>query len=901
MRRSELMPGSRRASQARRAGRRLQLESLEDRALFALSPLGLVTADECRGEPAPIVASLTLPAGIEQHATSVAESAAAPTAASPLWSLPRLSSNPAAAAKLFLDFDGRFETSWGSNTNVTTPVYDRDGDRSSFSDAELAAIQETWARVAEDYAPFNIDVTTIDPGTAANRVAAVVAIGGSAADWYGPSSGGVAYVGGFYNGASNVGYVFEDNLGNGNPKYVGEAASHEAGHLFGLSHQALWSGSTLVQAYNPGNAAWAPVMGVGYSASRTTWHNGPTLTAATLLQDDLSILANGNNAFGYKADDFGDSAATAAPLPVSGSSVNFAGLIGRNGDADYWSFTTAGGQVNLQLAVAAVGANLDAVLELRNAAGQAIVSSAPADLLGASVSTTVGAGTYYLVARSNGDYGNLGQYTISGSLPGTVTPPAPPPPPPVSTAQIIDNGDAGFSTSGAWIPWAGQGYQNDVHYAAAGNGTTVARWSANVTPGQYRVAVSWSPQSNRATNSPYTVYDGSTSLGAVAVNQQLSPADFSAAGIGWKSLGTFNITGSSMSVALGDNANNYVIADAVHIERIGDLPTTPPPQPPAPPPSATTQFIDNGDAGFSTAGSWIPFAGQGNQSDVHYALPGAGTDVARWTAAVAPGQYKVAVTWSPLYNRATDAPFSVYDGNTRLSTTAVNQQLAPADFTDQGVAWKSLGTVTVSGNSLKVELGNNANWHVIADAVRIERVGDLPPTRIINDTDPGFSTVGSWIAYAGQGFQSDVHYTSPGWGGSGARWSADVTPGQYQIAATWSEYYNRATNSPFTVFDGSTSLGTTAVNQQLAPSDFTDQNVAWKSLGTFSITGSTLTVLLADNANSFVIADAIRIQRVGELPAALDDHDAHDHDHVFEDLAEGRFELEILPLPEDLV
>ena len=57
-------------------------------------------------------------------------------------------------------------------------------------------------------------------------------------------------------------------------------------------------------------------MGVGYSSNRTTWHNGATLSGATLLQDDLSILSNSNNAFGYKADDFGDSAGTAAPLPV---------------------------------------------------------------------------------------------------------------------------------------------------------------------------------------------------------------------------------------------------------------------------------------------------------------------------------------------------------------------------------------------------------------------------------------------------------------------------------------------------------------------------------------------------------------------------------------------------------
>ncbi|MCA9198298.1 MAG: hypothetical protein KDA87_12200, partial [Planctomycetales bacterium] len=77
--------------------------------------------------------------------------------------LPLLHSLPDAAAKVFLDFDSNFEPSWGGNSNVYTPPYDIDGDPDSFSDQELRNIREIWQRVAEDYAPFNIDVTTEDP------------------------------------------------------------------------------------------------------------------------------------------------------------------------------------------------------------------------------------------------------------------------------------------------------------------------------------------------------------------------------------------------------------------------------------------------------------------------------------------------------------------------------------------------------------------------------------------------------------------------------------------------------------------------------------------------------------------------------------------------------------------
>jgi hypothetical protein len=71
--------------------------------------------------------------------------------------------------------------------------------------------------------------------------------------------------------------------------------------------------------------------------------------------------------------------------------------------------------------------------------------------------------------------------------------------------------------------------------------------------------------------------DGSTSLGSVPVNQQLSPDDFSPAnetpGVFWENLGPLrNISGTTVIVRLSDLANGYAIADAIRLERIGDLP-----------------------------------------------------------------------------------------------------------------------------------------------------------------------------------------------------------------------------------------------------------------------------------------------------------------------------------------
>ncbi|MBD2041469.1 DUF4347 domain-containing protein [Microcoleus sp. FACHB-672] len=88
----------------------------------------------------------------------------------PLASLPLLSSNPGATAKIFLDFDGHttsgtaWNTNFNGNADIISPAYSIDSDLNTFSTTEVANIEEIWKRVAEDYAPFDVDVTTVDLG-----------------------------------------------------------------------------------------------------------------------------------------------------------------------------------------------------------------------------------------------------------------------------------------------------------------------------------------------------------------------------------------------------------------------------------------------------------------------------------------------------------------------------------------------------------------------------------------------------------------------------------------------------------------------------------------------------------------------------------------------------------------
>ena len=91
-----------------------------------------------------------------------------------------LHSNPGATKRIFMDFDGHTTTgtAWLRGATIVTPAYDIDSNPSSFSSTELANIREIWERVSEDFLPFNIDVTTEDPGIEALRK-----VGSSDTEW----------------------------------------------------------------------------------------------------------------------------------------------------------------------------------------------------------------------------------------------------------------------------------------------------------------------------------------------------------------------------------------------------------------------------------------------------------------------------------------------------------------------------------------------------------------------------------------------------------------------------------------------------------------------------------------------------------------------------------------------
>ncbi len=325
---------------------------------------------------------------------------------------------------MYLDFNGHFDSVWGEYRNISTPAYDTDGNVAAFSDAELTAIRQIWAQVAEDYAAFNINVTTVEPPSFTNGLALRISIGGDGA-WLGDAAGGVGYINAFTNSVANTAYVFPKNLAGGHAKFVAEASSHEAGHSFGLDHQGLYDGAgRLIDEYyeGPGDGR-APIMGGSYDATRGVWWAGQSAYSPYEFQDDMNIIARPGNGFGYRPDEHSNALAGATPLNVSGNQVAGSGVIMIMADTDYFSFTTAAGPVTISTIVPAGINNLDTQLRLYNAAGALITSAAPTTSFNSTVTATLAAGTYYVAVASQGSYGDIGQYTVSGTIvPVTNTP-----------------------------------------------------------------------------------------------------------------------------------------------------------------------------------------------------------------------------------------------------------------------------------------------------------------------------------------------------------------------------------------------------------------------------------------------------------------------------------------------
>ncbi|QDU13974.1 Pectinesterase [Gimesia maris] len=436
-------------------------------------------------------------------------------------------------------------------------------------------------------------------------------------------------------------------------------------------------------------------------------------------------------------------------------------------------------------------------------------------------------------------------------------------------AFIIDNGDPGFTFTGDW-PWytlsntyltTGAGFEDDFYVTDAetpfSTGPAQAYWEFfGLTPGEYRVSVTWPFSENpsaaqfKATDAPFTVYDGTRDeIGSTAIdhgtfdlNQQLEPDDYSADGTTWEILDTFTISSRTLTVMLTNLADGYITADAIRIERVSAGPeidlvdVTDPMEPPA-------QIVD------------------GEPDGIQFGPTELLTDVVR--------------TFEITNSGSSDLTISNVLVPTGYETTLTNQVIGSGNTVSFTI---TMGSDTFGDRSgifsFETDDVDESTFNILLD-------GQVSNVIIIDDGDADFSATPGFINFptlenlGSNGYEGDVTGAVPNDPGSTpapgletATWTfSGLTNGNYRVSTTWSQYFNRVEDAPYSLNGGSI----IEVDQSVAPSSFVEDGVAWFDLSTsFNVTTGELVVTLTNEASNWVrdhwdlangvIADAVRIE-----------------------------------------
>ncbi len=433
---------------------------------------------------------------------------------------------------------------------------------------------------------------------------------------------------------------------------------------------------------------------------------------------------------------------------------------------------------------------------------------------------------------------------------------------PNGNKTIIDNGKSGTSATGSWGASTASGSygtksvysaNNSGQYtfgAGSGSGSTTTADTGTTTSGgsSVEVAAWWTQHFNRNTAVPVQIYDGSKLIATVKVDQTKN-------GGKWNVLGKYTFSGTPKVVVVAQKTSRSTCADAVRLTY----------------PNGNKTIIDNGKSGTSATGSWGASTASGsygtksvysaNNSGQYTfgAGSGSGSTTTADTGTTTSGgsSVEVAAWWTQHFNRNTAVPVQIYDGSKLIATVKVDQ-------TKNGGKWNVLGKYTFSGTPKVVVVAQKTSRSTCADAVRLTYSNGTKT--IIDNGKSGTSATGSWGASTASGSygtksvysaNNSGTYTFGAGSGSGSTSTADSgTTGSggssVEVAAWWTQHWNRNTAVPVQIYDGTTLIATVKVDQ-------TKNGGKWNVLGKYTFSGTPKVVVVAQKTSRSTVADAVRL------------------------------------------
>lgn len=426
----------------------------------------------------------------------------------------------------------------------------------------------------------------------------------------------------------------------------------------------------------------------------------------------------------------------------------------------------------------------------------------------------------------------------------------PPPSAGLGEEVIIDNSASTFFFDGPWrASTSTSGYLGDnYHVIPKGQGNNSAVWNLELID-YYDIYVRWTSYGNRASNAKYQVHhlDDSNRLVVATVT-----VDQRSGGGKWFKIGTYKMSSLTGRVQISDEADGYVVADAVKFVSVY---------------SAATQpiVVDSDGDGMPDEFEARFGLNPNDANDASTDLDGDGvTNLEEYYVGTDPTRidtdndgmpdgYELSYGLNPVVDDALQD--LDLDGSSNIDEFSVGSD--PNDETSLPGKGPLLSWVAPTSRTDGSVLDSSE-----IDHYEIRYFPASLGESVTLDDDSGyFNMVGASVTvsshtpgYLGKGY----HPIAPGDGSVFAKWSFfDLNPGiPYSVEARWTAGFNRSQQAIYRIRfkEGGeeATVKSPAIDQKTSGGQ-------WVKVAAFTPSDSSAVVELPSEADGYVIADAIRL------------------------------------------